>query len=623
MNNSVNIFLLCNGLGQRFKEDGYFLPKPLVYVHGKHLIFYAIDEILKVDGVKLFILYNRALEYFQFENLIRNQYGLSSIHFLQLDDTRGAADTLLQGLEHFHLNAYDSFISLDCDILFSKDSLIQFKNNPNNTIFYFRDKSEKPIYSYIKTRKNKVIDIAEKQKISDFACCGVYGFNNVKDYKICFNKILSNNTKEIYISYIYKELLNINISIDYLEIKDYHCLGTPLLLQTYCLNSKPKEKKRICFDIDNTLFTLAVARDYKNISPINKNIELLKNLYKDGHTIILYTARNMKTAGGNIGLAMKTAAPDIFDLLKEYNIPYSEIHFKPHFDFLIDDLAVNTFSDLNKETGFYFVNTEVRPGNKIIFTFTTVIKETANEGEIFFYQNIPPSIKNLFPLIHSIDSNKITLEKINGVSLDFLDCKKQLTKEHIELLFKSLDSIHKCIVVDENVDIYSNYLPKLKDRADHLFYKEIKYNNLIFDELTTRLQQYQEKKLAIKGVCHGDPVFTNIFLCKNSNLAFLKFIDPRGKLGNQNTILGDIMYDYAKIYQSICGYNFIFNGLDIDKEYITKNKEIFKNLFVHKFSQDRFDWLRVLTKGLIYSMLPFHQEKEKRNKYIEVCMKLV
>ena len=65
-----------------------------------------------------------------------------------------------------------------------------------------------------------------------------------------------------------------------------------------CINNEQKIKNlRVCFDLDNTLVTFPkIKNDYTSVEePILKNIEFLKYLKSFGTTIIIYTARRMKT----------------------------------------------------------------------------------------------------------------------------------------------------------------------------------------------------------------------------------------------------------------------------------------------------------------------------------------
>jgi hypothetical protein len=56
------------------------------------------------------------------------------------------------------------------------------------------------------------------------------------------------------------------------------------------------------------------------------------------------------------------------------------------------------------------------------------------------------------------------------------------------------------------------------------------------------------------NVIHGDPWFDNMILTSNQEI---KFLDMKGKIGSVLSIKGDTMVDYAKIYQSILGFDYL------------------------------------------------------------------
>lgn len=106
-----------------------------------------------------------------------------------------------------------------------------------------------------------------------------------------------------------------------------------------------RENKVIVVDIDGTL-TLG-KRDIDSYSTVRVSESLKKRLIQlklDEYWIILYTSRNMRTHGGNIGAIMKHTAPTLINWLAENEIPYDELHFgKPwcgHNGFYIDDRAI-------------------------------------------------------------------------------------------------------------------------------------------------------------------------------------------------------------------------------------------------------------------------------------------
>ena len=106
---------------------------------------------------------------------------------------------------------------------------------------------------------------------------------------------------------------------------------------------------RICVDIDGVIAKLRRSdQTYADLEPVPGAIEGLRAFKNAGHYIILFTARHMKTCGGNIGKVMATQGSVTLDWLDQHGIPYDEIHFgKPHADVYIDDNAVR-FNGWNK-----------------------------------------------------------------------------------------------------------------------------------------------------------------------------------------------------------------------------------------------------------------------------------
>lgn len=99
---------------------------------------------------------------------------------------------------------------------------------------------------------------------------------------------------------------------------------------------------RICIDIDGTIAQLRKSdKDYNNLEPIEGAVESIQKLHREGHYIILYTARNMETHSGNIGKVLAAQGAILFEWLKKYQIPFDEIYFgKPSADVYIDDKAL-------------------------------------------------------------------------------------------------------------------------------------------------------------------------------------------------------------------------------------------------------------------------------------------
>jgi capsule biosynthesis phosphatase len=617
----MNIIIPIGGVGQRFKDEGYDLPKPLISVLGKPMIYHVINSLSLENPDTVYVVYHNHLKEFNFETLIKFYFPKINIKFVSLDYlTKGAAETVLRGLETFtedKLN--DNVLLLDCDTFYSDDIIGKYKSQPNkNTIFYFNSTDPKPIYSYITLEDNKVTDIKEKIKISDNANTGAYGFESGAELKQYCNKVLGSD-KEVYISYVYEEILKDNKIIYGEKVDSFNCVGTPLQLKTYCNKYKETAKPlRICFDLDNTLVTHpTIHGDYSSVLPIQRNIDYLKLLHRLGHTIIIYTARRFRTHSGNVGAIVADIGKVTFDTLDKFNIPYDEIFFgKPYAQYYIDDLAVNANSSLDKALGIYDTDIAPRSFNKVEYTDNTVIKHTSNEGEVYWYKNIPESLQKYFPEVVSIQDNKIELERINGVSYSYLYTNKQLTQKHLFSLVNALDNIHS-FDYPSPVNIYSNYSRKLRQRITE--YPELYTKYGIVDlllKITYSLQDYETNNEGVSGIIHGDPVFTNVFETPTG----IKFIDMRGKQGDEVTLYGDVYYDFAKIYQSLIGYDNILNGIEIDDAYRSELVTYFENMI----SKEVLDKIKLITASLLISMLPLHDDDEtKFNKYIKLIENLV
>lgn len=615
----MNIIIPIGGIGQRFKDEGYDMPKPLISVLGKPMIYQVINSLQLENTDTVYIVYHNHLKEFNFETLVKFYFPKINIKFIPLDYlTKGAAETVLKGLETFtesELN--DNVLLLDCDTFYDDNIVSKYKLQSNkNTIFYFNSTDPKPIFSYINIENDRVTKIKEKVKISDNANTGAYGFESGAELKQYCNKVLGLD-KEVYISCVYEEMLKDNKTIAGSKIDNFNCVGTPLQLKIYCNKNKDKASNlRICFDLDNTLVTHpTISGDYTSVLPIQRNIDFLKFLKQLGHTIIIYTARRMRTHSGNIGAIVADIGKVTLDTLSKFNIPYDELHFgKPYAQFYIDDLAVNANTPLDKALGIYNIDTPSRSFNKVEYNNKTVTKYTSNEGEIHWYNNIPNSIKHFFPQTISTSGNEIVMEHIEGINYSYLYVNEILKIEDLDKLILSLKQIHSSTssrIFDEK-NIYLNYVPKLTKR--YLEHKPLydKYDvSDLYNDLLDSLNRYEINKAGKLGIIHGDPVFTNILQTKNG----IKFIDMRGKQGDICTIYGDVMYDYAKVYQSLLGYDYILNNIEINYPYTDKLKQHFESYFTIGEMND----IKVITASLLISMLPLHDDNEvKFNKYIKL-----
>jgi len=644
--------LLCGGMGKRI--NNYSLPKPLNYIYGRHMIEYLIENIPSKD---IYIIYNNFLDEYQFQTILLNKCNTKTIHFFSVDYmTRGAVETAYIGIQGFA-----SLLSVEENIVFiDNDNLHTFpKEIPvfqNDFIGYSID-YHKTNYSFIciDSKNECITNIVEKDKISDFYCCGFYGFKNFIHFLSIAKELLDENKKtknEFYFSQLYKHSLSKEEIIKPFFIENTQHLGTYEEIITQALLTpsndslskiKIQKKLRFCFNLYNTLLSYPmISGDYSTVKPIKKMINTLRNLKNDGHEIVIYTSRNMFVDNHNVDKVIKDIELLTIQTLEKMDIPYDELIFgKPNADIYIDDLSINPYHQSLSYFGFFMKEEEFLP-NKInnnkynyIEKKNQIITKTGPEkfirGELFYYKNIPENLKYHFPTFlgySEIRENKIVnnqeeseenkiqikMEYIQGIPLYYLYKNKLLTTKHIDELFDILDIFHSTVINNEikKEDVLENYYSKLEKRffehrEDYPFENSLEIYNSVIDNL-----RKNDSNLQIVDMIHGDFWFSNILLTYEDQY---KFIDMRGQINGKLTLAGDIYYDYGKLFQSVLGYDLILNGVQINNSWKTYQQTI-ENYFIKKIKDKNLniDYLRSVTKGLIFGVFNFLLEVDSEIK---------
>lgn len=236
----MNIIIPLGGKGERFKNDGYLLPKPLIKVLNKEILFYVIDNINIEKEDRVFIIYNNELDEYNFSEIINKKYPF--INLIKLEyQTKGACETIFIGLNEI-INKYeynDKTILIDGDTFYTENITKYFREIKENAVFYIKNYEIKPIYSYIKLNEdNIIIEIKEKNKISDNANTGAYAFKNIYELLKYSKYIIDNNitfNNEPYTSCIIDKMIENNEPFVGIELnnKSVNVLGTPLQVKQF------------------------------------------------------------------------------------------------------------------------------------------------------------------------------------------------------------------------------------------------------------------------------------------------------------------------------------------------------------------------------------------------------
>ena len=152
----MNIIIPLGGKGERFTKHGYNTPKPLIKIFEKCMIDYVLDNLFISKNDKMFIIYNKNLNDYNFKQYINSKF--SFINLIEIGETKGASETLLLGIQDI-LNNYEyntKTIILDFDTFYTENILHIFNE--------FDDKYIKPMLMNINDYFYNSSTLTDKQK---------------------------------------------------------------------------------------------------------------------------------------------------------------------------------------------------------------------------------------------------------------------------------------------------------------------------------------------------------------------------------------------------------------------------------------------------------------------------
>lgn len=614
----MKIIIPLGGLGRRFQDCGYTRPKPLVRVLGKEIIFWLLDSLKLGEEDEIYIPYNESLERHNFSRIVSLKY--PGIKTLALPDTRGASETVKLCVDHFGIEG--RLCLLDGDTWYEEDILAEVRQGSENMLVCFDSRTSDPIYSYVVEKDGMVERIREKEKISDLACSGCYVFSDAGLFSRTVASMDLDAPKETYISQVVSNMISEGHDFRTAITERFHVLGTPEQAIAFS-KSHAVEPKRFCFDLDNTLVTAPrTPGDYSTVEPIRETIGYLRRLKSMGHNVAIYTARRMRTHGGNVGAVVADIGKVTLDTLERFGIPYDEIHFgKPYAHFYVDDLMADPHSDMNKELGFYMEDVTPRHFNKVEKGETfkkTSTNRSKLDGEAFYHrwvEKCPEDIKKMFPRMLSYENGALETEIVKGTNFSTLYLNQVLKKESIYQLMDCLKKLHDRREDDTTRTSYANFGPKFSERISMYDHERYGLTAESAEELRKRLD-YLASEGFKRVMIHGDPVFSNILLDEQGNI---KMVDMRGMEGDEPTVFGHELYDFAKVYQSLCGYDEIL----LDKRITPSYRRSMKEAFEKRFDEKTMENVKTVAASLLLSLIPLHDEPAKYQRYVDLALGLL
>ncbi|ECP6362569.1 lipopolysaccharide biosynthesis protein [Campylobacter jejuni] len=235
----MNIVIPMAGLGSRFAKAGFDKPKPFIDVLDKPMIVRVLENLKYKDA--RYILIARKEHLTKEKKLVDEIKNNFNVEFIPIDKfTEGTACTVLYARKYINndmpLMIANSDQIVDINIAdFINDS---FKRGLDGSILTFIDKEKNPKWSFAKLNNDLVVEVKEKEAITEFATVGIYFFNKGKIFvESAIDMIIENDrvNNEFYTCPVYNYAIKsgAKIGIYNIDFSKMHGIGTPEDLEKY------------------------------------------------------------------------------------------------------------------------------------------------------------------------------------------------------------------------------------------------------------------------------------------------------------------------------------------------------------------------------------------------------
>lgn len=277
----MEIVIPAAGLSSRFPN---MKPKYLLYdFQGNLMIKNAVAPWIGRDNITIGILKEHDQKYHASE-IISSEIPEARIIIID-EPTRGPADTVSHIIERANLSG--ALLIKDCDSFFTIDPVVG-----NSVCVSYIDQHEvlKKLASKSFVRENDqnvIIDIVEKQVVSNCFCVGGYQFEDSSVFLDAFNAL--DHTTEVFVSHVILQAMIQGSIFTTTQVSNYVDVGTAEDWFEY--NDRPT----IFCDIDGTLIQNQdrCGPNAYSTSPIvlKENVDRIKQLINDGCQVIFVTSR--------------------------------------------------------------------------------------------------------------------------------------------------------------------------------------------------------------------------------------------------------------------------------------------------------------------------------------------
>ena len=237
----IDVVITMGGLGSRFRKAGYNIPKYMIEAKGKTLFEWSmisLDGYRKEVSQYIFIaMKDEAVNVKGFIDEKCRTLGIKNYRIIVLDKlTDGQATTAMRAKKYWNENHALLIYNIDTYVEPGEMKSDELKGDGFIPCF----QAEGNHWSFVRLDAfGQVVEIKEKERISDYCTIGAYYFKTCKLYESLYRKYYGDSQNlvngEKYVAPLYDFLLSKGgkIYISDIAFEKVHVLGTPEELQEF------------------------------------------------------------------------------------------------------------------------------------------------------------------------------------------------------------------------------------------------------------------------------------------------------------------------------------------------------------------------------------------------------
>lgn len=232
----MNIVIPMAGAGTRLAGHESGRPKPLIQVEGRPLWRWATECLPLNQAERLvFICLKEHVDTFDLKRSIQKDLSSLPVQIRVLDSvTDGQLRTVVSARDLFESTCSTLIFNADTWFRHDERAFLDHCHSHAGTLGVAEQEGDR--WSFARLAKDgRVVEVAEKQRISPLASTGLYHFSDTRIFLADADAALSepSETAEHYVAPIYQRMIDRGDLIGVVRAEEFFPIGTPVELELF------------------------------------------------------------------------------------------------------------------------------------------------------------------------------------------------------------------------------------------------------------------------------------------------------------------------------------------------------------------------------------------------------